>query len=235
MLREFLRKRRGARQVAKDDAKDALLGDDVGKSEYWQALGDECAKSSLIGLLEEALKQPGDVVECGVFRGASLRRIAKTVKDIAPEKTVFGLDSFEGFPSGGINEEDTTLFRTEARLMGKFTNADDVPGRLTKFAETFGMKLDLRRGFFEKTLPGITGRPLAFLHIDCDTYSGHVEVLDALFEHVVPGGIIVLDDYNTEAWPGATKAVDEFLSDRPETVQQSTERETPAWYIVKEG
>jgi hypothetical protein len=48
-------------------------------------------------------------------------------------------------------------------------------------------------------------------------------------------GVIVLNDHHAEASPGATKAVDEFLSDKPETVQQSTERETPAWYIVKEG
>ena len=144
-------------------------------------MGDECAKSSLIGLLEGAPKQPGGVVESGVFRGASLMRIAKSVKDIAPERTVFGLDSFEGFPSGDINEEDTRLFRSEARPMGKFTNADNVPGSLTKFAETFGIKLDLQRGFFEKTLPDITERPLAFLHIGCGTYSGQVEELDALF------------------------------------------------------
>ena len=108
-------------------------------------------------------------------------RIAKSAKDIAPERTVYGLGSFEGFPSGGVDEEDTRLFRSEARPMGKFANADDAPGRLTKFAETFGLKLDLRRGFFEKTLPDITERPLAFLHIDCGTYSGHVEELDALF------------------------------------------------------
>ena len=40
------------RHRGKDDAKDALLVDEAGKSEFWKALGDECAKSSLIGLLE---------------------------------------------------------------------------------------------------------------------------------------------------------------------------------------
>ena len=102
MLRQFLRNRRKAERIAADEARDWLLNSEDGKRDYWHALAEECAESSLIALLEDALKLPGDVVECGVFRGASLRRIAKTLKDIAPERKVFGLDSFEGFPDGGV-------------------------------------------------------------------------------------------------------------------------------------
>lgn len=233
MLRQFLRSRRKAKRIEKDEAKDALLGSDAGKADYLNALQAECAESSLIALLEDALKLDGDVVECGVFRGASLRRICKTVGDLAPEKTVFGLDSFEGFPEGGITEADTKLFRSETRLMGKFKDADDVPDRLSRFAETFGINLDLRKGYFENTLPGIADRQFCFLHIDCDTYAGHKEVLEALYDRVVPGGVIVYDDYNDESWPGATQAVDEFFADRRETVALSEVRSDPAWHMIK--
>lgn len=232
-IRQLLRDRKKRRRIARDNARDTLLETEAGRSEYWTLLAAECEQSSLVALLEDALKQPGDIVECGVFRGDSLRRICKTVKDIAPERTVFGLDSFEGFPPGGITGFDITRFRSKTRLEGKFTNADDVPGRLTHFAQTFGIELDLRKGYFEKTLPGITDRTFCFIHIDCDTYAGHVEVLHALYDRLVPGGIIVYDDYKTEEWPGATQAVDEFFADKPEDILKSEARSRPAWYSVK--
>ncbi len=232
MIRQFLRARRKAKRIAADQARDALLNSE-NKTEYWTLLEEECARSSLIYLLEQSLEHPGDVVECGVFRGASLRRIAKTVKDQAPEKTVYGLDSFEGFPDGGITEADTQAFRSETRLMGKFKDAEDVPDRLGKFAEVFDIKLELKKGYFEHTLPGLAGRPISFLHLDSDTYASHMEVLNALYNQVTSGGVIVLDDYNAEAWPGATQAVDEFLADKPESVELSKAREAPAWHIVK--
>ncbi|NNE81324.1 MAG: hypothetical protein HKN18_13735 [Silicimonas sp.] len=232
-VRQLLRNRRNARRIARDEASDARLNSETGRSDFLALLDEECAQSSLIALLEDALKQPGDIIECGVFRGDSLRRILKTVKDRAPDRTVFGLDSFEGFPPGGITGMDITRFRSKDRLEGKFTNADDVPARLNRFADAFEMKLDLHKGYFEHTLGGVSDRTFAFLHIDCDTYAGHIEVLDALYDRVVPGGIIVFDDYNTEEWPGATQAVDEFLADRPESVQVSHARAKPAYYMIK--
>lgn len=232
MIREFLRARRKAKRIAADEARDALLTEER-KAEYLAMLKAECARSSLIAALEVALAQPGDVVECGVFRGASLRRIAATVKERAPGRTVFGLDSFEGFPDDGITDADTQAFRGRKRLLGKFKDADDAPARLDGFARAFDIDLVLKKGYFEHTLPDLAGRKLSFLHIDCDTYAGHVEVLGALFDQVVSGGMIALDDYRDPAWPGATQAVDEFLADRPERVELSEVREDPAWIIRK--
>lgn len=233
MLREFLRKRRAAKRAVVDDQRDALMNDEAGKADYWNMLQSECDESSLIALLEQALSLPGDVIECGVFRGASLRRIAKTVKDRAPERTVFGLDSFEGFPDGGITEEDTQQFRSETRLMGKFKDADDAPARLNRMAEVFDIKLELRKGYFENTLPTVTENIFCFLHIDCDTYAGHKEVLESLYDRLSPGAVIVFDDYNSESWPGATKAVDEFLGEKGLTIEQSEARSSPAWFCRK--
>ena len=50
---------------------------------------------------------------------------------------------------------------------------------------------------------------------------------------MLKGGCIVFDDYNKKKWPGATKAVDEFLADKPEKVEFSDKKENPAWYIIK--
>lgn len=233
MLREFLRKRRAAARAVIDDRRDMLLADVVGREDYWRMLQSECEESSLIALLEKALVHPGDVIECGVYRGASLRRIARTAKDIAPERTVFGLDSFEGFPDGGISEQDTRQFRGETRLMGKFKDANDVPARLNRMAEVFDIRLELRRGYFENTLPTVSSQEFCFLHIDCDTYAGHKEVLESLYDQLVPGAVIVFDDYDAKSWPGATKAVDEFLGKKGLTIERCEARASPAWFCKK--
>ncbi len=233
MIRQFLRNRRKVRRFSRDQARDKLLSNDVGKAEYWKELSTECFENSLIALLEQALDHSGDVVECGVYRGATLRQIARTVKELSSERIIYGLDSFKGFPESGITGADVKLFRPKKRLIGKFKDADDVPQRLMRFSQCFDVNLVLKQGYFEQTLSELADISIAFLHIDCDTYTGHKEVLEALFDRLVPGGIVVLDDYQEDAWPGATKAVDEFLKDRPEEVQLSTARAQPAWYIVK--
>ena len=233
VLRQYLRQRRAKKRIAADTLSDARLQTEAGRSEYWAEIGQECAESSLIHQLEHALKLPGDIAECGVYRGASLRRIAKTVKEQAPEKTVFGLDSFEGFPDDGVTDKDTSQGRSVLRLAGKFKDADDAPARLEAYSEAFGLNIDLRKGYFESTLPTIADRNFCFLHIDCDTYSGHVEVLNALYERLTPGGCIVFDDYHDDAWPGATEAVDAFFGKRQIEIQLDRSRTNAAWYAVK--
>ena len=53
----------------------------------------------MIALLERSLVLDGDVIECGVFRGDTLRMIAKTVHGMTGRgKAVLGLDTFKGFP-----------------------------------------------------------------------------------------------------------------------------------------
>lgn len=233
MLRQFLRNRRMAKRIRKDEARDALLKDEAGRAEYWSDLGAECAESSLIAVLEEALTQPGDIIECGVYRGGTLRQIAKTAKDNSPEKTIFGLDSFEGFPEDGITDADTQFMRGKSRLAGKFKDAFDVPTRLEQFAQAYDIRLELRKGYFEHTLPGVVDRTYCFLHIDCDTYAGHKEVLEALYDRVVPGGIVAFDDYQDPSWPGATKAVDEFFADKEAAVELASVRPNSAWFLRK--
>ena len=132
-----------------------------------------------------------------------------------------------------MSAETLIRMRGIGRLRGKFKDADDAPARLRKFAEVFDLNIELRKGYFEKTLPTISDRSFCFLHIDCDTYSGHVEVLGALYDRLVPGACIVFDDYDDDAWPGATKAVDEFFQDKAEDIQLHQTRPEGAWYVRK--
>jgi hypothetical protein len=72
----------------------------------------------------------------------------------------------------------------------------------------------LVRGWFEQTIPSATPSlgPIALLHLDCDWYESVKLCLDRLYDRVVDGGFIVVDDYGH--WQGCRKAIDEFRRHR---------------------
>ena len=48
------------------------------------------------------------------------------------------------------------------------------------------------------------------------------------------GAVILLDEYNDPPWPGCNKAVDEFLAERPESLQLISLDNYEKYYIVKQ-
>jgi hypothetical protein len=227
------RAERDRQRIAEDDRVDALLATEDGRKTYWSELDAQCRDSSLVALLERVLKLDGDIIECGVFRGTSLKMIARSAKERAPQKVIHACDSYEGFPEDGVGAKDTTLFRSVSRLKGKFAAATDVPERLTRFFSAYGVNGRIEKGYFADTLPLLRDRQFCFVHIDSDTYQSHVECLGILYERVLPGGIVVFDDYKEPRWPGATRAIDEFFSSRTEKPALSKDRKIRAWFVQK--
>lgn len=72
---------------------------------------------------------------------------------------------------------------------------------------------------------------ISFLNIDVDIYEPTKTCLDLLFDRVVKGGVILLDDY-VSIFPGANKAVEEFLKDKDYTPKRLPFSVTPC-YIIK--
>ena len=147
---------------------------------------------------EHALAQcevTGLVMEFGVFDGQSLSHIAsRTGQD------VHGFDSFEGLP------EDWTHFQKK----GRFSRGGAPPA-------CEGPRTHLHKGWFDEVLPGFLREhagPARFIHIDCDLYSSTQTVLTALEDRIVPGTVIVFDEYlNYPGWQQHEhKAFAEFLT-----------------------
>ena len=127
-----------------------------------------------------AAPSEGLVLEFGVRFGASIRQIAALVK-----QEVHGFDSFEGLPEAWHHEPKGS-YSTKGVI-------PDVPENVT-----------LHAGWFENTLPKfldeISGS-IRFMNIDCDLYSSTKTILEALAERIVPGTIIVFDEYiGNERW-----------------------------------
>jgi len=90
----------------------------------------------------------------------------------------------------------------------------------------------LYSGFFDKTLQQCAVPTFSFVHLDCDAYEPYRECLAFFYPRLARGGIILLDEYNDPAWPGCNKAMDEFLSNRPERLQVIAKDNYEKYYIV---
>lgn len=148
-------------------------------------------------LMQHALsiaKLDGLYAEFGVNEGGTISFIAKA----KPGAIVHGFDSFEGLP------EDWSGNAMAAGFFNRKGRLPKVPGNVR-----------LHRGWFNESLPAFASAhpgPAAFLHIDCDLYSSTVEIFKALGDRIVPGTVIVFDEYfNYPAWKAHEhKAFQEF-------------------------
>jgi hypothetical protein len=173
----------------------------------------------------------GCVIECGVWRGGMLAAMAEV---LGPDRRYYGFDSFQGLP-------DAKLEQDGAWAVQRLATADQHPrGRAE--ADQADAEATLRRsgvpamhlvkGWFADTLPGfLPSPPIAVLRVDADLYESTWQCLDALYPYVVPGGLILFDDYYS-GWDGCPRAVHAYFA-----LHQLAERirQSPAGvaYVVK--
>jgi asparagine synthase (glutamine-hydrolysing) len=55
-------------------------------------------------------------------------------------------------------------------------------------------------------------QPVALAHLDGDWYESIMTCLQRIEPHLVPRGVLVIDDYDT--WSGCRKAIDEYFLDK---------------------
>ena len=173
----------------------------------------------------------GSVVECGVGKGRTYLIFAQFIIKEGRRRVLYGYDSFEGFPEPSVH--DTSKRNPK---MGEWsgTSPEDIRVAL----KAAGINHDfiqgqskLIPGFFEETLNTYDGGPIALLHIDADLYDSYREALTRLVPEVADNGVILFDEYGTEKWPGATRAVDEFMAQTSWRLQRDDE--SGKYFFVK--
>lgn len=135
---------------------------------------------AVLATAQHAATVDGLVLEFGVFHGRSIRRLRP-----GHDGRVHGFDSFEGLPSDWTARDGAGGLSTGGRLPA-------VPAHVV-----------LHQGWFEDTLPPfVAGHPGAvrLAHIDCDLYASTTTVLEAIAPRLVPGSVLVFDDFL--AYPG---------------------------------
>ena len=76
----------------------------------------------------------------------------------------------------------------------------------------------VEKGWIPEVFHPARDRRYCFVHIDVDLYAPTLASLEFFYPRLNPGGVLICDDYGFSTCPGATRAVDEFLEDKPEAV-----------------
>jgi len=172
-------------------------------------------------MLAASIRIPGCVVECGVWKGGVIAGIADV---LGPGRTYYLFDSFEGLPPAQAIDGPAALrWQSDTESPYYFDNCTaDAEFARTAMSRSPAERVVIAKGWFQDTLSGfVPDQPIAFLHLDADWYDSTMQCLNALYDHVAIGGVIVIDDYY--AWDGCSRAVHEFLAShqRPERIQQT--------------
>jgi O-methyltransferase len=155
------------------------------------------------------------IVECGTWRGGMA---AGMVEIGGPERDYYFFDSFEGLPPA--EEVDGHSAKNWQADTTAATFYNNCAATLEEFQDTLRMTkcptraFHIHKGWFEETLPKVVCPPIAVLRLDADWYASTLTCLETLWDRIVPGGIIIIDDYYR--WDGCAKAVHTFLAKRGE-------------------
>lgn len=179
---------------------------------------------------------PGALVECGVFKGASLARFAmmRTIFGNPFAKKIIGFDIFADFPE--TNRQDDVKWRDHF-ISHTGTSESISTDQLMKALEHKGVhqNVELVAGDVTATIPEYVQRhpelKISLLNVDTGTYDSTMAILKHLYPRVVPGGVVILDNYT--GVPGETQAVDEYFSGQRVKIEKHAYALTPC-YIIKD-
>ncbi|WP_195509805.1 TylF/MycF/NovP-related O-methyltransferase [Clostridium tyrobutyricum] len=184
-------------------------------------------------LYKKIINLPGTIVECGVFKGTSLKKFI-CYRDLLENKNsrkIIGFDIFGKFPK--------TVFQDDKEKREKFIKEAGEEGisknqliEMLSKNEIYN-NVELIEGDINETVPKfVTSHPqlkIALLNLDTDIYEPAVTILENLYPRIVKNGILVLDDYGV--FPGETKAVDDFFKDKNVIIRKSKLNSTPSFII----
>lgn len=150
---------------------------------------------------------PGDTAETGVWRGSSSWFICQHFAGSG--KTHHGFDSFDGLSAP--SDADGSYWRA-----GDLRTGAEIGRRLLA-------KFDVRlyEGWIPERFHEVDELEFCLVHVDVDLYEPKRDSIEFFYPRPVPGGLLVFDDYGFVTCPGARRAVDEFLAERPEAVVES--------------
>jgi hypothetical protein len=195
---------------------------------------------------QQVMHLPGDIVELGVYRGASLLSWANfmEIRNMGDRhKKVIGFDNFKGF--GELDPKDGAEVPEFGKKSGGF-DSSDFEQQLEDAIRIFDAdrfipykpRIVLVKGDIEQTVPEYVkqnpGLRISLLHFDADLYQPTKIALEHLWSLIVPGGIVLFDEYGIPPWEGESRAVDEFFANQKIEIKRLDWSSNPGGYIVKQ-
>jgi len=151
---------------------------------------------------------PGDIVECGVWRGGSMMAVALLLVSLGiKDRTIWMYDTYSGMPESGEHDFpiDPSL-ATRKQLLPSIPGLEEVRRNMKS---TGYDNLRYVVGRVEETVPRFAPEQISLLRLDTDFYDSTKHELEHLYPRLSAGGVLIIDDYNF--WYGSKKATDEYF------------------------
>lgn len=190
---------------------------------------------------------PGDIVEVGVFKGSGVATFTKFIEIFCPNsnKKVIGFDIFDANEGNFIlNNKDKIQDRNTMNAVYSKVEKDDlslaaVSQRLSAVSENVPDRVKLVQGDVEESIPKFLqenpGFRASLIYIDVDIERPTYHAINGLWDRLLPGGVILLDEYEYHVF-SESNGVEKFLRDRNMAFEvTSTDWIAPTAYIIKKG
>ncbi len=168
---------------------------------------------TLLWAAQNTLHLPGDFVECGVWKGFCFAFLTDYLQFQTLDKTLYLYDTYEGIPDE-MNSERRSNHAYERDIK------DDPDAILKIVQQRFADVPNARivRGMVPDSFAQNCPEHIALLHIDMNSAASEIAALEALFDKVVPGGMIVFDDYGWTGYAAQRHAENAFMAERGHNV-----------------
>jgi hypothetical protein len=156
-----------------------------------------------------AIRLEGDFVECGVHTGI-LSGAVMTWLDFAREagRKFYLFDTWQGIPPEQVSDEEKRFGVLD--MNRKYQDGDTNHAAVVKKFSRWPNAVVVR-GRVPDTLAAMAqSKAVAYVSIDMNVAAAEMAAADFLWPRIVPGGLILLDDYGWAAHVNQKKAWDEF-------------------------
>ncbi len=137
----------------------------------------------------------GDLVETGVWRGGSVIFMKAVLRELAiTDRKIWAADSYNGLPKPNKNYHADTHNKLYLENI-LVASVEEVKNNFKRFG-LLDSNIIFIEGLFKDTLPIAPIDKIALLRVDCDMYESTINALSCLYQKVVKGGFVIIDDYN---------------------------------------
>jgi len=159
-----------------------------------------------------AAKLDGDFVECGVNRGFLSSAIMADLDWDARGRTFYLLDTFAGLDERFVSKEELgkgALERNQLEVASGFyvSGAESVRDNFSQWTN-----VRIIVGAIPETLWQVDSKRIAYLHLDMNCAPPEVAAADHFWDRLLPGAIVLLDDYAYYGFDAQKRAMDEFAA-----------------------
>ncbi|MBO0903074.1 class I SAM-dependent methyltransferase [Jiella sonneratiae] len=205
----------------------------IGKSGFSHTMMGRLRLDSLHECLDDlnGRRIPGDLVECGVWRGGGCILMAGWLKARGiSDRGLVVADSFEGLPPP-VHEKDRGLDLSKEKFPQLAVSLETVRANFAAYGLLDDDRQHFLKGWFRDTLKDAPSDRIAVLRMDGDLYESTMDTLVALYDRVSPGGVVIVDDYGALAM--CRQAIDDFFEARKESVPAMTRIDWTGAYFTK--